>query len=114
MINLKLTSFKYAAGLVALFALLAFSARALAGTKTKPDTLKAITLWPKDRLYKYPDGKQPIEHETSKPGDSISRIGDITNPTIKIFKPANPNGTAVIVCPGGGYYILAMNLEGEE
>jgi acetyl esterase/lipase len=47
-------------------------------------------------------------------GKAVIRLGDITNPSIKIFKPKVPNGTAVVVCPGGGYYILAMDLEGTE
>lgn len=80
----------------------------------KPDTVKAIEIWPRSRMLKDLSGKQLKEHDTSKPGDSIIRLIDVTAPTIKVFKPAKPNGTAVIVCPGGGYYILAMNLEGEE
>jgi len=79
-----------------------------------------INLWPKDRLTDTADGHKLVEHDVTKPtddkvvGKDVIRLGDITNPTIKIFKPKNPNGTAVVVCPGGGYYILAMDLEGTE
>ena len=24
---------------------------------------------------------------------------------LSVFKPTNPNGTAVVICPGGGYNI---------
>jgi len=41
-------------------------------------------------------------------------ITDITDPTITIYTPKNANGTAVIVCPGGGYGVLAIDLEGTE
>jgi len=79
-----------------------------------------INLWPQNRLIDTANGHKLIEHDISKPGygnvggRAVIRLGDITNPTIKIFKPKNPNGTAVIVCPGGGYGILAMDLEGTE
>lgn len=89
-------------------------------TMLKAQTPVEINLWPKDRLIDTTDGKKLVEHDISKPNDdqvsgkAVIRLGDINNPTIKIFKPKNPNGTAVVVCPGGGYYILAMDLEGTE
>jgi len=88
--------------------------------KANAQTPAEINLWPKDRLIETANGHKLVEHDITKPNDdkvegkSVIRLGDITNPTIKIFKPKNPNGTAVIVCPGGGYYILAMDLEGTE
>ncbi len=39
-------------------------------------------------------------------------VDKVTNPTLKAFLPANPNGTAVILCPGGGYARLAYDKEG--
>ena len=33
-------------------------------------------------------------------------------PTLTIYKPDTPNGKSVIICPGGGYSILAWNKEG--
>ncbi len=46
--------------------------------------------------------------------DGISRISKVTEPTITVFEaPAEKaNGTAVIICPGGGYGILAIDHEG--
>ncbi|WP_421946044.1 alpha/beta hydrolase [Pedobacter sp.] len=46
--------------------------------------------------------------------DGISRISKVTEPTITIFEaPADKaTGTAVIICPGGGYSILAIDHEG--
>lgn len=51
---------------------------------------------------------------TDNGSDGIDRISKVTNPTLTIFPaPANKaNGTAVIICPGGGYSILAINHEG--
>lgn len=79
-----------------------------------------IHLWPKNRLIDTANGHKLIEHDSSKPGiqeregKPVIRLTDITDPTIQIFRPKNANGTAVIVCPGGGYGILAFDLEGTE
>jgi acetyl esterase/lipase len=43
------------------------------------------------------------------------RLGNVSTPTITLFKPTGKNtGAAVVVFPGGGYQILAMDLEGTE
>jgi len=46
--------------------------------------------------------------------DGIIRISKVSIPEITIFQPEQSSGknTAVIICPGGGYSILAYNLEG--
>jgi len=40
------------------------------------------------------------------------RISNVTSPTITVFQPEQPNGMAIIMCPGGGYVRLAANHEG--
>lgn len=49
-------------------------------------------------------------------GKPIIRLGNVSTPTITVYRPdpAKDTGAAVVVCPGGGYYILAMDLEGTE
>ncbi|NDV64325.1 alpha/beta hydrolase [Bacteroides sp. 224] len=42
------------------------------------------------------------------------RVANITDPSITVYKAENPNGTAIIMCPGGGYARLAMNHEGHD
>lgn len=42
------------------------------------------------------------------------RVSNIKNPDITIYRAENPNGMAVIMCPGGGYARLAMNHEGHD
>jgi acetyl esterase/lipase len=39
---------------------------------------------------------------------------DITNPALIAFIPANPNGTAIIIAPGGGFHRLTFTSEGTE
>lgn len=38
--------------------------------------------------------------------------GDKDQPTITVFQAKDPNGVAIIMCPGGGYSHLAINHEG--
>src|SRR5207253_6578340 len=46
----------------------------------------------------------------------VKRLTNVTNPTLTVFRPAQDKhtGVAVMICPGGGYNILAWDLEGEE
>jgi acetyl esterase/lipase len=39
---------------------------------------------------------------------------DADKPALTWYRPANPNGAAVLVCPGGGYGALAMDHEGKQ
>ena len=41
-------------------------------------------------------------------------IMDVSTPSLTEFLPAKPNGTAIIVAPGGAFHILAFDLEGTE
>lgn len=55
--------------------------------------------------------------EPDKPGSKpVKRLGKVSKPTLTVFKPAKDKdtGAAVVICPGGGYSILAWDLEGLE
>jgi acetyl esterase/lipase len=43
-------------------------------------------------------------------------ITNVTKPTLTVYRPARDKdtGTAVIICPGGGYWDLYWQIEGEE
>src|SRR4029453_14559854 len=43
-------------------------------------------------------------------------VTNVTQPTLTIYRPAKENetGTAMLICPGGGYWNLYWQLEGEE
>ena len=48
-------------------------------------------------------------------GKPLIRLGNVSNPTITLYPPSGKNtGAAVVVFPGGGYHILAIDLEGTE
>jgi len=81
---------------------------------------KSLALWP-DKAPGETSDLVP-EVDTSKSTDSliagrpIIRLSNVSHPTITIYKPepAKDTGAAVLVCPGGSYYLLAMDLEGTE
>jgi acetyl esterase/lipase len=48
-------------------------------------------------------------------GRPIVRLGNVSTPTLTLYAPKGKNtGAAVVVFPGGGYRILAIDLEGQE
>ena len=69
-------------------------------------------------LYKQvPNSKPVANREKSELGkDGILRISKVSEPTLLAFLPPKEkaNGTAVIICPGGGYGILAASHEGTD
>lgn len=76
----------------------------------------------KDQIYLWP-GKVPGEAKekvasvtAASENDNIIRIAEVTDPAMQVFLPEQSvkNGAAVIICPGGGYHILAWDLEGTE
>src|SRR4051812_27356807 len=76
-----------------------------------------LALWP--GVAPGDKGDMPEEKDTSKdpkdkPDKYVIRLGNVSKPTITLFRPPadKDTGAAVIVCPGGGYSILAYNLEG--
>jgi acetyl esterase/lipase len=79
-----------------------------------------IELWPAGAPGE--KGNLGEERDTTRPtdglvaGKSVVRLGNVSKPTITLYQPPadKDTGTAVVVCPGGGYSILAMDLEGTE
>ncbi len=43
---------------------------------------------------------------------TIRLISRVTTPTITKYEPLHPNGKSVVICPGGGYGVLAYDWEG--
>ena len=77
-------------------------------------TEEIIHIWP-EKVPGETEPKHPATITENTRGN-VTRLTDITDPTLKVFMPdANlKNGAAVIVCPGGGYNILAIDKEGYE
>lgn len=83
-----------------------------------------ITLspWPEPKPVKiWSEGPKEPEGFNPKPeglapdkGDGVQRVASVNFPEITVYSPGTPNGTAVVVCPGGGYNILAIEHEGTQ
>ena len=81
---------------------------------------QTLPLWPNGA----PGEKATTEPErdTSKPNDHlvagkpVIRLGNVTTPTMTLYPAPKETrtGAAVLVFPGGGYSILAYDLEGTE
>lgn len=67
------------------------------------------------RLYqgKAPGSEDWTHHEVTLTNTSNPITFNVTEPTMKVFLPEKPNGTAMIVCPGGGFCMLSIRTEGE-
>jgi acetyl esterase/lipase len=84
------------------------------------DSPEVIQLWPEGAPGEKEKLGEEIDTTTSadRPvaGKPVVRLGNVSNPTLTIYRPKTEKdtGTAVVVCPGGAYRILAMDLEGTE
>lgn len=82
--------------------------------------LLAIHLWPNGAPGERGDMGPEKDTTTAKDGlvggRPLIRLGNVTAPEITLYRPPKEKdtGAAVIVFPGGGYSILAMDLEGTE
>ncbi len=48
-------------------------------------------------------------------GRPVVGVSNVTRPTMTVYAPTEKNtGVAVVVFPGGGYQVLAIDLEGTE
>lgn len=91
--------------------------KTLLATPAKPVTLN---IWPGEAPGE--TKKLPPEYDRTDEkgrlvaGKRVIRLTNVSTPQITIYKPepAIDTGTSVIIAPGGGFNILAMDLEGTE
>jgi len=57
-----------------------------------------------------------LDHKQVEVTEPTQMVTGVTKPTITIHRPAKDKetGTAMLICPGGGYWNLYWQLEGEE
>ncbi|MGJ5643074.1 alpha/beta hydrolase [Formosa sp. S-31] len=81
-------------------------------TSVYSQNIKTIPLWETEipNSISNSNYKEAPEYDN----DILSSTSRVTTPTLTVYTPApeTANGTAVVVCPGGGYSHLAMNKEG--
>jgi acetyl esterase/lipase len=85
-------------------------ALALSGRAAEPTTHK---LWPGKAPGETKDIGPEKTIEAKNPND-VKRVSNVSEPTIAIYSPPKDKntGAAVVVAPGGGYSILAIEHEG--
>lgn len=72
-----------------------------------------LKLWPEGAPGQMlPHSKATEDFIRTKAGKST--ITDIHEPTITVYRPEKPNGTSVIVAPGGGFVFLSAIHEGSQ
>jgi len=106
-----------------LSSLYAIAAVCLGGSVIAADKPLVVELWP----GKVPDETGGIGEEYTRPSPKLDRkqvevteptrlVTNVTKPSITVYRPAKEKdtGSAMIICPGGGYWNLYWELEGEE
>ncbi len=87
-----------------------------------PPGLTTLPIWPNGAPGAAAGTPAPAEVDTTTEKDNLIagkplvRLGNVSNPTITLYRAKGASGAtpAVVVFPGGGYRILAIDLEGTE
>ena len=88
---------------------------ARAGEAPPPDPAETIPLWP----GKPPGARDPLPRETIIDRIRTSGVQDrfvtgVGRPLLTVFRPAQPNGAACLICPGGSYIRVVIDKESFE
>lgn len=80
-----------------------------------PDPTEVLELWPVGA----PGAPatlpvERIEERSKDPSLSDRAATGIVRPRLVVFRPAKPNGSALLVAPGGGYVRVVLDKEGYE
>ena len=76
-----------------------------------------MPIWPGAIPDVWPDSESESVHAAPTPvaGKPWTYVWHVSRPTLTVYSPQGKNtGAAVVVFPGGGYQILAIDLEGTE
>jgi acetyl esterase/lipase len=77
-----------------------------------------VPIWPGAVPDAQPVARREVANAENKSlvaGRPWVGVGQVTRPTMTVYSPEGKNtGAAVVVFPGGGYQILAIDLEGTE
>lgn len=80
---------------------------------------KQIPIWPStppdSRPMPGPEYSKSRGNKSLVAGKPWTEVSNVSIPTMTVYSPVGKNtGAAVVVFPGGGYHVLAMDLEGTE
>ncbi|AQQ08999.1 Acetylxylan esterase precursor [Sedimentisphaera cyanobacteriorum] len=89
---------------------LAVSAMSDGNQRMNKDAAVEMSLWHKSEIPHFKDigQEETIDHQ--------GHLSNVDTPEIEIYLPPedNRNGSAVVICPGGGYSILSIEKEGRK
>lgn len=120
------------ATVLSVFVLNNFSGRATAQENSQSDVVSAsqaaasadlvLPVWPNEPPNWNAPTKAEFDTTTDKSnkiaGRRLMRLTNVSKPELHVFRPTiaskNTNNTTVLIAPGGGYSILAWDLEGTE
>jgi acetyl esterase/lipase len=94
-----------------------FASLLLACTVKAAEEPLVLPLWPAAVPGDYGTiGPERVRAPSEAPTKNAKWITNVKQPTITVFRPAQDKntGAAILICPGGGYWNLAWDLEGEE
>lgn len=79
------------------------------------DPVETIDLWPGGA----PGAPSPlpveiVDERSTDPAFADRAVHGIARPRLVVLRPAKPNGTAVLIMPGGGYKWVVIDKEGYE
>ena len=82
---------------------------------TGPSGAEEIAIWPGTAPGSQgASAKQEVVERSKDPAVKDRAVFGVTRPTLEVWKPQTPNGTAVIVMPGGAYQRVVVDKEGME
>jgi acetyl esterase/lipase len=75
-----------------------------------------VPIWPGTVPDAQPVAGPEVTTTVQDPGDPpATNVGRVSEPTMTVYSPkGNNTGAAVVVFPGGGYWVVYMDLEGTE
>ncbi|WP_291927807.1 alpha/beta hydrolase [Chitinophaga sp.] len=83
--------------------------------------LKVMAGYAQQQWPLYPDSipnATGVADEERRRADPVvdTLVDHVSRPTLTIYRPpaGKANGAAVIICPGGGYHVLCIKMEGEK
>lgn len=82
---------------------------------THPEPIETIDLWP-DGAPGAPATlpTETVRERSQDPAYNDRYVFGISRPRMAVFRPARPNGAAVLITPGGGYNWVVVDKEGYE
>ena len=80
-----------------------------------PDPTETIDLWPNGAPgMPSPPPVETVTHRSTDPAIADRSVRGIARPRMVVFRPERPNGAALLLTPGGGYWLVVVDKEGYE